>query len=72
MNISLELSYNSLDVVLMISESQLNREKEIKIEPSNGFEKTGGEPPVKSEMVTSATFVSPHVQTSLVEAELNH
>jgi hypothetical protein len=56
----------------MISESQLNREKEIKIEPSNGFEKTGGEPPVKSEMVTSATFVSPHVQTSLVEAELNH
>lgn len=56
----------------VMRKSQLNREKEIKIEPSNGFEKTGGEPPVKSEMVTSATFVSPHVQTSLVEAELNH
>ncbi len=55
----------------MISESQLNREKEIKVEPSTQVEKTRGEPPVNSEVVTSTSFNMPHVQAGLQEANLN-
>ena len=52
----------------MISESQLNREKEVKLEPSTQIEKTGEGPPVESEVVSSVSFKSPPAQAGLDEA----
>ena len=56
----------------MILESQLNREKETKVELSTKFEKSGGDPPVNSaEVVTSTSVNSPQVQPGLREEKSN-
>ena len=56
----------------MILESQLNREKETKVELSTKFEKSGGDPPVNSaEVVTSTSGNSAQVQPGLREEKSN-